>query len=82
MRTYTISQFKAHALAILKAIAETGESALVTKRGKPLARVMPHVQPERQSQPGRLSGTITFEEDILTPVDPNMWEAAGKEEIR
>ncbi len=67
MKTFSVSQFKAHALGILDAVAQTGEGIIVTRRGKPLARVLPYREPERESRPGRLSGTITFEEDLVTP---------------
>ena len=45
MREYTISEFKAHALAILKGIDQTGEGVLVTKRGRPVARLIPEPKP-------------------------------------
>lgn len=41
MRTIPAGQFKAQCLAILDEVAETGETVVVTKRGRPVARVEP-----------------------------------------
>jgi antitoxin (DNA-binding transcriptional repressor) of toxin-antitoxin stability system len=76
MREYTISDFKAHALAILKGIDQTGESVLVTKRGRLVARVEPAGAGQDQARPGRLKGTITREDDIVAPLGADAWEAA------
>jgi prevent-host-death family protein len=65
MREYSISQFKAHALAILKAIDETGEEVLVTKRGRPLARVTPCGAESDQVRPGHLATTVVAEGDLI-----------------
>lgn len=65
MKTFSVSQFKAHALSILDAVAQTGEGVTVTKRGKPLARVTAYQEPDRTARPGRLAGTIAVEHDLL-----------------
>ena len=68
MKSFSASQFKAHALAIMKAVAETGEPVTVTKRGKPLVKVTPCAPLEDEKRKfGRLSGTIAFEKDIVSP---------------
>jgi len=41
MKTLAITDFKAHALQVLGQVAKTRESVVVTKRGKPLAEVVP-----------------------------------------
>lgn len=73
MRNFSVSAFKAHALGILQGVAETGETVLVTKRGKPLACVTPYADPILSAQPGKLAGTIAFENDLIAP----MAELAG-----
>lgn len=40
-RKITASQFKARCLRLLDDVAETGETLVVTKHGRPVARVMP-----------------------------------------
>ena len=69
MRTFPISAFKAHALGILDAVAQTGEKVLVTRRGKPLAVVGPYSEPGKTLCPGRLAGTISFAGDLVSPLD-------------
>jgi prevent-host-death family protein len=42
MKTMAISQFKAHALKIIDEISQNHETIIVTKRGKPLAKILPY----------------------------------------
>lgn len=73
MRTLAITDFKAHALQVLGQVAETREPVVVTKRGKPLAEVIPF-SPEN-SCPGKLADALVFEKDIVTPLGEDMWNA-------
>jgi prevent-host-death family protein len=41
MRTIPAGEFKAKCLAVMAEVNSTGRAVLVTKRGKPLARVLP-----------------------------------------
>ena len=75
MKSMAVSQFKAHALRVLDEIARSGESVLITKRGKPLARVVPPTE-EGKGKPGKLAHTLVFEDDIVSPLGADMWEAA------
>lgn len=70
MNCLSISRFKAQALAVIKAVHDTGRSVVVTKRGKPLAIVIPY-RPDFESAPrtGRLQGTLAFEKDLIAPLD-------------
>ena len=73
MKTLTVTDFKAHALRILGQVAKTKESVLITKRGKPLAEVIPYSTTE--PSPGRLSEALVFEKDIVSPLGEDVWEA-------
>jgi prevent-host-death family protein len=42
----TATQFKAHCLRLLDEVAETGETLIVTKHGRPVARVEPPLRPD------------------------------------
>lgn len=75
MKTMTITQFKAHALRAIAAVSETMEPLVVTKRGKPIVRVVPFTEAEIDAVPGRLAHMISHEEDIVTPLGPDIWEA-------
>ena len=45
-RTVSASRFKAQCLSLLDEVAESGEEVIVTKRGKPVARLVPLSPPE------------------------------------
>jgi len=61
-------EFKAKCLALLDEVAETGETLVVTKRGKPVARVLPFEDARS------LRGSILREEDLVSPLDES-WNA-------
>ena len=42
MKTMAISEFKAYALKVLNDVAKSQEIIVITKRGKPLAQVVPY----------------------------------------
>ena len=73
MRTLAITDFKAHALQVLCQIAETREPVVVTKHGKPLAEVIPF-SPD-VPRPGKLADALVFENDIVSPLGEDMWDA-------
>lgn len=60
-RTVKVSEFKAKCLKLLAEVAETGEEFIITKRGKPLARVVP----ERNAKPTTLQGSMKGLIEIL-----------------
>jgi prevent-host-death family protein len=71
VRTIPAGRFKAQCLALLDEVAEGGETIVVTKRGKPVARIMP-LEP-----PPSLIGSITFlvsDEEFIAPIDIE-WDA-------
>ena len=74
MPTMPISKFKTHALKIIAQIAETRQSVVITRRGVPIARVVPF-QDEDAPVPGQLAHTLVFEDDILSPLGEKDWEA-------
>jgi len=68
MKTMAISEFKAHALRVLNEVAESQEAIVITKRGKPLAQVVPYRKSVLKLTPGKLSDAFVFEKDIITPL--------------
>lgn len=46
MKTITASQFKARCLRLLDEVAETGEPLVITKHGRPVARLEPPARPK------------------------------------
>ena len=75
METMGISQFKAHALKILDQVAKSQVGIIVTKRGKPLAQVIPYRSSEVKPEPGKLAGYLVYENDIVTAMGDDMWDA-------
>ena len=76
MKTMSISSFKAHALQVIEAVAETREHLIITKRGKPLAQVIPYQGGKSKPKPGKLSVYLVFEKDIISPLGGEMWEVS------
>jgi prevent-host-death family protein len=59
-------RFKAECLALLDDVARTGEEIVVTKRGRPIARVV------AIEAPSQLKGSVTFhvsDEELVAPID-------------
>ncbi|MYA59577.1 MAG: type II toxin-antitoxin system Phd/YefM family antitoxin [Chloroflexi bacterium] len=77
VRTFTASEFKAKCLKIMDEVAETGERVVITKRGKPVAEVLP-ARARRKSMFGAMRGMITYKGDIISPVDVE-WDAMKDE---
>jgi prevent-host-death family protein len=83
VRTMAAGEFKAKCLKVIDEVGATGEPVLVTKRGKPVASVVPleaSVRPPItvDSLFGALSGLISIEgdpNDLVGPIIPlEDWE--------
>jgi prevent-host-death family protein len=76
MKQLTIgaSDFKAKCLRILEEVAERGDTVIVTKRGKPLAKVVP-LERERKPLKGRWKGLAKTKGDIVYFDTSEDWEA-------
>ena len=71
-----ISQFKSHALKIIDKVAKTKEIIVITKRGKPLAQIIPYRDSISNHVPGKLADALVFENDIVSPLGEEMWDSA------
>jgi prevent-host-death family protein len=77
IQTISISHFKATCLAVLETVRQTGLPVRVTRRGEPVAEIVP-VPPGSNDATwiGSLSGAIRVKGDIMSPVaDADEWEA-------
>lgn len=71
-----ISKFKATCLAALERVRRTGKPLLVTKRGVPVAQVVPPPVPKsRRSTYGAMKDSVLFMGDVIEPVGVEDWEA-------
>ena len=75
MKTMAISVFKAQALQVVDRVASSREFLVITKRGKPLAQIVPYQSAAKAPVPGKLSEALVFEKDIVSPLKKEMWEA-------
>ncbi len=72
-REISASRFRATCLKLLDDIARSGDELIVTKRGRPVAKVVPVESPEELRAPVRddLRGSITYlvdDDELLEPV--------------
>ena len=65
------SEFKATCLAVLDLVANSGEEIVITKHGRPVARLVPII-PDRQS----LLGSVGYDDDeaVMSPTG-DAWDA-------
>jgi len=71
METLTISKFKATCLAVLEEVHRKKKRILITKRGKPIAEVVPPGGPDQMIS---LRETVTHLGDIVSSVASDEWE--------
>ena len=72
MESISVSEFKATCLAVLEDINKHKKRVVITKRGKPIAEVIPF---EADYKEIPLKDTVTFIGDIVSPVAEDDWEA-------
>lgn len=72
----SISKFKATCLSLLDQVNKTGQPILVTKKGKPIAQVVPPPKPKKPaSWLGTFRSTGKIKGDIVSPVlSASDWE--------
>lgn len=73
IRTIPASEFRAKCLKLIDEIQESGEEIVITKHGRPAAKLMPHA-PKRRAPFGRDRHLVRFIGDVVTPLDVE-WEA-------
>jgi prevent-host-death family protein len=79
MKKMRASTFKAHCLRVMNEIQATGEPVIVTKRGKPVVKVVP-VKQEKDDIFGFMAGEFEIVGDIESPVvPPSHWKPAKEE---
>ncbi len=73
-RTMPAGRFKAECLAVLDEVEATGQAVVVTKRGRPVARVLP-LEP-----PPDLRGSVAFlvdDDELVAPLEVN-WDVGDE----
>ncbi len=69
MKKMAAGEFKAHCLAVMEDVRATREPVLITKRGRPVAKLVPA---DRSADDfiGHLEGVVKIVGDIESPVNP------------
>ena len=72
-RTIKASEFKAKCLKLMDEVAETGEEIIITKNGKPVAKLSAHRE-KPKTLFGMDKGRMKIIGDIISPIDVE-WDA-------
>ena len=70
VRTIPAGKFKARCLALLDEVAATHQPVVVTKRGRPVARIVP----VENTDPPSLLGSVLEQRNLITPIS-EPWDA-------
>jgi prevent-host-death family protein len=68
VRRIAAGEFKAKCLRLLDEVQQSRQELVITKRGKPVARILPAEEPTRDIF-GWMKGTIKITGDIISPID-------------
>jgi prevent-host-death family protein len=90
MQTIAAGEFKAKCLGLIDEVKATGQMVIITKRGKPMARLLPYEAPPKKSPESifgylRHMGTITgdvvsseFSDEEWEKMADERWERAER----
>lgn len=70
-------EFKAKCLELMDQVASTGDPIVITKRGRPVAKLVP-VREEARSIVGFFKDHIEYVGDVVTPVDVDWGPATSR----
>jgi len=68
MREIPAGEFKAKCLALMDEVERTGEPIVITKRGKPVARLVPETR-QRDTIFGIMKGSVVIKGNVVSPLD-------------
>ncbi|HEB99618.1 MAG TPA: type II toxin-antitoxin system Phd/YefM family antitoxin [Thiotrichales bacterium] len=74
------TEFKAKCLKLVDEVAQTREPIIITKRGKPVAKVVPLESETPASYFGCMAGTIEITGDIISPIEEEWSALTGDED--
>ena len=75
MKKIAAGEFKAKCLALMEEVQSTRQPIVITKRGKPVAKLVPVGNGKKDDWIGRLNGVIKIVGDIESPIEG--WESSG-----
>ena len=76
MKKIAAGAFKAKCLSLMDNVRATKRPLLITKRGKPVAKLVPVEEDDMDDFIGRLNGVFRVVGDIESPIEPpEAWES-------
>ncbi|SRR5216683_1750458 len=82
MREIAISEFKARCPALLEEVSKTRKPIRITRRGKPIAEVVPPSPATKRRKLGSMAGTVKILGDIVAPVIAEEGIRQGLEDVK
>ncbi|MBI1929446.1 type II toxin-antitoxin system Phd/YefM family antitoxin [Candidatus Poribacteria bacterium] len=80
MKRVKVSELKTECYSILKKVEKTKEPILITRKGKPVAKIVPTSIDDKKSWLGCMASTGKIVGDITSPIlDEWEWEVLKKE---
>ncbi len=80
VRTMKASEFKARCLKLMDEVADSGNEIVITKNGRPVARLAPYNRKPRMPF-GRNRDNIQILGDIVSPMPTEWFEPSGDEDL-
>jgi prevent-host-death family protein len=73
MLQLSAGEFKTHCLKLMDLAQKKGETVIITKRGVPVAKLVPFEEPPTPIF-GFMAGSLEIKGDIMQPID-KVWDA-------
>jgi len=73
-----VSEFKAKALEVISSVDSEGEQYLLTKRGEPVARLVPF-KPKQRKTRGSYEQFVQISDDIVEFSTEDLWESLNED---
>jgi len=69
------AEFKAHCLRIMEEAKRSGETVVITKRGKPFMELKPIARDKPAPLFGFMKGSVLYSGDLISPAYDEPWNA-------
>lgn len=74
IKSIPAGEFKAKCLQLMQQVQDSHKSIIITKRGVPIAKLVPVDSAPETAMFGVLEGSVTIVEDIVSPINET-WNA-------
>ncbi len=77
-RHIAAADFKANCLRLMDEVARERRPIIITKRGKPVAKLVPVDEPAAIDLFGYMAGTAKISGDIISPIEDAGWNGGAE----